>query len=161
MITLEKTYSDGNKRTLNVDSAAYANAEHTALILSLAAGGGAIAVTADDATFWQLIHQSALTIAPFAMSLEEVKALYERAVQRHMDGLAFAAGYDDIKTAVTYADEPAVAKFQQEGQAFRAWRSLCWAYCYEQLAAVEANQRPQPTVEELLGELPALLLPAA
>lgn len=90
---------------------------------------------------------------------EQVAAAYERAVQAHMDSAAQAAGYDDIKTAVTYADEPAVAKFQQQGAAFRAWRSLCWAYCYAQLDAVQAATRTQPTIEAFIAELPALVLP--
>lgn len=84
---------------------------------------------------------------------------YQATIQRHMDEAARAAGYDDIKAAVTYADEPAVPRFQAEGQAFRTWRSLCWAYGYEQLAAVEAGTRPQPTVAQFLAELPPLDLP--
>lgn len=86
-------------------------------------------------------------------------ATYAAAVQSHMDAAAVAAGYDDIKTAVTYADEPAVARFQTEGSAFRAWRSLCWDYCYTQLAAVQSATRTQPTIAELVAELPTLVLP--
>ncbi|PKO49020.1 MAG: hypothetical protein CVU31_02555 [Betaproteobacteria bacterium HGW-Betaproteobacteria-4] len=90
---------------------------------------------------------------------EQVAATYAAAVQSHMDAAAVAAGYDDIKTAVTYADEAAVARFQTEGAAFRAWRSLCWDYCYTQLAAVQSATRTQPTVAELIAELPDLVLP--
>lgn len=79
-------------------------------------------------------------------------------VQSHLDTAAKQFGYDDIKSAVTYADEPAVLKFQQEGIAFRVWRSLCWAYCYAQLDAVQNGERQQPTSEELIAELPALTL---
>lgn len=46
-----------------------------------------------------------------------------RAVQAHLDTVARTYGYDGIATVVTYAEEPAVARFQLEGQAFRAWRS--------------------------------------
>lgn len=84
---------------------------------------------------------------------------YKSAIQLHMDAAAQSAGYDDIKTAVTYAEEPSVAKFQAEGQAFRAWRSKCWAYCYEQLALIQGGKRSQPTIPELLAELPPLELP--
>lgn len=90
---------------------------------------------------------------------ETVKRQYEVAVQGKMDDAAKLAGYDDIKTAVTYADEPAVEKFQLDGQAFRAWRSLCWAHCYQALSDFEQGLRAQPTVQELLDELPALTLP--
>ena len=80
------------------------------------------------------------------------------AVQQHMDSIAQSSGYDDIKTACTYADESAVPQFQAEGQRFRAWRSLVWAYCYAQLDAVMAGQRTVPTTDVLIAELPKLSL---
>lgn len=82
------------------------------------------------------------------------------AVQHLLDSRAQAYGYDSIASAVTYAEEPAVPKFQAEGQAFRAWRSLVWAYGYEQLALVESGQRPAPTIPDFIAELPPLELPA-
>ena len=85
---------------------------------------------------------------------------YRKAAQDHLDKLAQAHGYDSIASAVTYAEEPAVPKFQAEGQAFRAWRSLVWAFGYEQLALVEAGERPAPTIAEFIAELPPLDLPA-
>lgn len=80
-------------------------------------------------------------------------------IQLVLDDEARKYGYDDIKAAVTYADEPSVAKFQAEGRAFRAWRSLVWAYAYEVLADVQSGAREQPTADELIAELPALVLP--
>lgn len=79
------------------------------------------------------------------------------AIQAHMDKAAQDYGYDDVKAAVTYAEEPAVPKFQAEGRAFRAWRSLVWAHAYEVLDAVQAGDREQPTTDELLAELPELV----
>lgn len=96
----------------------------------------------------------------WAMPPELIKAELTTAVQDHMDDAARAAGYDDIKSAVTYADEPAVAKFQAEGQAFRAWRSLCWAACHGVMAQVEDGEREVPTADELIAELPMLDVPA-
>lgn len=90
----------------------------------------------------------------------EIVAELTRAVQDHLDAGAQAAGYDDIKSAVTYADEPAVPRFQLEGQAFRAWRSLCWSACYAIMAEVKSGARSIPTATELISELPALELPA-
>jgi len=89
-----------------------------------------------------------------------VTSNFEQATQSHLNSAAVAAGYDDISTAVSYAEEPAVPKFQNDGKAFRAWRSLVWAYAYEQLALVLAGGREQPTVEGFLLELPALELPS-
>lgn len=89
---------------------------------------------------------------------EQIKTTLITAIQSHMDKTAQSLNYDDIKTACTYADEPAVPKFQSEGQVFRAWRSLVWAYCYAQLDAVTAGERAVPTVDVLIGELPKLTL---
>lgn len=86
----------------------------------------------------------------------QIVADYMAAVQRHMDARAVAFGYDDLISVVTYAEEPAVPRYQAEGQAFRAWRSACWAKCEDVLAAVKAGARAAPTHAELLAELPPL-----
>lgn len=93
---------------------------------------------------------------PLPPTAEQQVAAYTAAVQRHLDAEARALGYDSIASAVTYADEPAVPKFQSEGQAFRAWRSLVWAHCYAVLDAVQAGNIPMPTADDLIGGLPAL-----
>lgn len=90
----------------------------------------------------------------------ELTSIFEQAVQAKLNGAANDRGYDSISTAISYAEEPAVPKFQKDGKAFRAWRSMVWAYAYEQLAAVKAGEREQPTVEAFLEELPTLELPA-
>lgn len=97
--------------------------------------------------------------APAEPTLEERVAAMRAHVQEYMDAMARALGYDDIATAVTYAEEPAVAKFQTEGRAFRAWRSLVWAACYDLLARVQAGEAQEPTAAELHGLLPLLELP--
>jgi hypothetical protein len=86
----------------------------------------------------------------------EIKVQRASAVQAHLDATAMTYGYDSIASAVTYADEPAVPRFQAEGQAFRRWRSLVWAACYQVQAEVEAGNRAVPTESELLALLPAL-----
>ena len=96
-------------------------------------------------------------INPPATTEQQVE-IFKYAIQAHMDNAAKGYSYDDIKAAVTYADEPAVPKFQDEGRAFRAWRSLVWAHAYGVLDAVQAGEREQPTIEELIVELPELLI---
>lgn len=81
---------------------------------------------------------------------------FEQAIQAHLDAAARRRGYDSIATAVSYAEEPAVPKFQEDGKAFRAWRSLVWAYAYQELAKVKAGEREIPTLDAFLAELPAL-----
>lgn len=97
-------------------------------------------------------------ISPEAQQAAAQKALTD-AVQAYMDAAAKAKGYDNLLSAVTYAEEPAVPKFEAEGIAFRAWRSAVWAYCYDQMAAVLTGQREIPTPEQLVIELPYLILP--
>lgn len=99
-----------------------------------------------------------LTVDPAAPTWEQQKLEFTTAVQRLLDDTAKNAGYDDIKTAISYADEPAVARFQADGIAFRAWRSRVWEKCHEQLALAEAAYPDVPTVAELLAELPVLEL---
>lgn len=96
---------------------------------------------------------------PPPLTAAEITADLAVSVQDHLDAAARVAGYDDIKSAVTYADEPAVPRFQAEGQAFRAWRSLCWNACYTVMADVQSGARSIPTAAELIAELPALDLP--
>lgn len=86
-------------------------------------------------------------------------AAYEVVVQKRLDDMAWLYGYDNLISAITYADEPAVPAFQIEGQAFRACRSLTWAKCREVLTAYQNGERPAPTEAELLAELPPLDLP--
>lgn len=82
---------------------------------------------------------------------------YTAALQRHLDAGAQACGYDGILSAASYA---AVAgPFQAEGVSFAVWRSDVWAHGTAALAAVQAGQRAQPTIAELLAELPARVLP--
>jgi len=87
-----------------------------------------------------------------------VQSSYVKAVDEHLDAKAREYNYDDVKTAVTYADEPSVASFQTEGQAFRAWRSLVYAHMYTEFSKIEAGIRTMPTIEEMIAELPALEL---
>ena len=91
-------------------------------------------------------------------SQQQLIEMFSRSVQNKLDITASQWGYDSISNAVTYAEEPAVPRFQAEGQAFRAWRSACWEYCYRQLNLVISEQREMPSVEQLISELPALEL---
>ncbi|HSN39086.1 MAG TPA: hypothetical protein VLT92_02725 [Burkholderiales bacterium] len=96
--------------------------------------------------------------AAAAQTAEQIIAGIASMVQQHMDAAAKARGYDDIKSAVTYADEPSVPKFQLEGRAFRSWRSLVWDRCYTLLAEVNAGTRQPMTADQVIAELPALTI---
>lgn len=89
-------------------------------------------------------------------TIEELVTQYSIAVQAHLDRTARTYGYDTIANAVTYAEEPAVPRFQAEGRALRAWRSLVWEACYQLLDQVKAGAVPVPSLDHVLGELPVL-----
>ncbi|WP_448125686.1 hypothetical protein [Pseudomonas veronii] len=107
----------------------------------------------------QAVKGRPVAVEPPPLTWEQRKAEYVGSVQAFLDATAKTAGYNDLKDVITYADEPSVPKFQADGVAFRTWRSLCWAYCYDQLTAIEQGQRKTPTSAELVAELPALVLP--
>lgn len=133
------------------DAVAIADDEHRAL---LEGQGKGKCIGADD-------NGRPVLLDPPPPTPEQQKAALTSAVQRHLDTTAQAAGYDDIKSAVTYAEEPAVPTFQNEGRAFRAWRSRVWEHCVQVLTDVEAGTRDAPSAEDLIAELPPLDLGAA
>lgn len=98
---------------------------------------------------------SPIAVAPSAPTALQLTASLSAAVQAHIDATARSLGYDSIATAVTYADEPAVPKFEAEGRALRAWRSQVWAACIATLAAVTAGTEATPTAAQLIASLPA------
>lgn len=116
---------------------------HAALLEAQASGQR---IGADDNGYPILINQPAPTY-------EQIVVGMTAAIQAHLDATAKQYGYDDMKTAVTYADEPFIPKFQMEGQALRKWRSHVWAVAYTELDKHQEGD-PIPTGEELIALLP-------
>lgn len=85
-------------------------------------------------------------------TLGQITQDFEIAIQAELDADAVATGYDDIVSACTYAG--AVNPFQAEAQLYVARRGNAWAYCYGELAKVQAGIRPMPTIAEIISELP-------
>lgn len=110
-------------------------------------------VLLENSTAWQA-HQASAEAAAEA-AFEAGVAEYMAAVQAHMDAHAQSFGYDNLVSVVSYAEEPAVPRYQAEGKAFRAWRSKCWYACEQVLQSVKNGDRQPPAVAELLLELPA------
>lgn len=82
------------------------------------------------------------------------KELTEK-VQEFLDTEAKKLNYDSCLSVCSYVNT-GVQKFDDEGEAFRKWRSAVWAKGYEIVAAVKAGERGVPTEEELFAELPSL-----
>lgn len=79
-------------------------------------------------------------------------------VQHYMDSVARQRNYDGIHSAALRAALPK-SPFHAEGVAYGEWMDACWSYCYQVQAAVEAGTREQPTTDQLIAELPELVLP--
>lgn len=88
---------------------------------------------------------------------EEVQAMLTAKVQKYLDATAQKLGYDSCLSVCSYVDT-GVTKFDEEGAAFRKWRSAIWEKGYEIVAAVRAGTRSVPTEAELFAELPAIEL---
>ena len=90
---------------------------------------------------------------------EEIEARIQNqltdAVQRVLDAKAQELLYDNCLSVCSYVDT-GVKKFDDEGRAFRTWRSAVWERCYEILAEINAGVRANPTEEELIAMLPEL-----
>ena len=117
--------------------------------------------TGENSSFDIVDGKWVYTAPPPPTAEEQASAIQNElvaAIQHFMDEKAQSKGYDNVLSAVTYADEPSMPTFQHDGIAFRAWRSQVWAYCYAQLAAVKTGTRAVPTSEQLISELPALTL---
>ncbi|UNG19241.1 hypothetical protein [Stutzerimonas zhaodongensis] len=80
------------------------------------------------------------------------------AVQQHMDRIAAERNYDGIQSAALRAALPN-SPFHTEGVAYGEWMDACWSHCYQVMADVQGGLREQPSTEELIAELPELVLP--
>ena len=83
---------------------------------------------------------------------------YSLAIQATIDQAAQSRGYADGQGLATYTNST-IPAWSAEALAFVAWRDQVWAYAYQQLAAVQAQQRAQPTVAALVAELPSVTWP--
>lgn len=85
---------------------------------------------------------------------------YENAIQDLVDSTAREKQFRDGVTLASYTASTK-PKWAAEAQAFVAWRDNVWFYAYGELSKVQAGQRPQPTVEQFLGEIAPIAWPVA
>lgn len=87
----------------------------------------------------------------------EIQDRLSVAVQDVLDAKARELNYDSCLSVCSYVDT-GVKKFDDEGRAFRSWRSKVWEKGYEILAQVKAGERVIPSAEDLIAELPELVI---
>lgn len=83
---------------------------------------------------------------------------YSNAIQARIDGVANERQYANGVALASYVNSTN-SQWAAEASAFVAWRDAVWSYAYQELAKVQAGTRPQPTIEALIAELPAIVWP--
>lgn len=83
---------------------------------------------------------------------------FRAAIQSHLDETARTRAYDNGNSLAGYVTSTNET-WASEAQAFVAWRDAVWAYAYAELDKVTGGQRPVPTVEDFIAELPAMVWP--
>lgn len=92
-------------------------------------------------------------VQPIRLSPETLlKMQAEQRIQMHLDNVAHQHGYDNILSACSYAayDNP----YQQEGQRFVKWRGLVWQTAYQIMLDAQQGNRPMPSIDDIINELP-------
>lgn len=89
--------------------------------------------------------------------LNQAAKMLEDEVQTHMDSSAKSMGYDNLMSAISYVGDNDPL-FSAQGQAFKNWRSVCWKFCFDYEADVVSGLKSLPTRDELIAQLPELVL---
>lgn len=118
-------------------------------IMSLSAtqGQGAWKECSPDAKVGDYFDQDILTA--------NEKAEY---IQKHIDVIAQEKEFGDGFACASYASSTNEL-WAAQALAFIAWRDNVWAFSYAEFAKMENGERPVPTIEEFLTELPIMNWP--
>ena len=80
---------------------------------------------------------------------------YEAAIDNLLLTTANSRGYDSAYTCLSYL-QSSNAIWKTEAEAFNTWRDACWVKAHEILNQWQAGEIEQPTVEEVLAQMPAI-----
>ena len=83
---------------------------------------------------------------------------YEDAVQKYLDETVQQKGYDNVYTCLSYKGDPDPI-FSAEADAVLAWRSQVWRTAQGILNRWESRQIQQPTISQVIAQLPTLTWP--
>ncbi len=96
-------------------------------------------------------------VAGIATPPEDRERVLRAKLTLYLDTIAIGvgSGYNSMDEAVSYAEEPAVPRYQAEGRALRAWRSRLWFAFDELLPQLESGAVDWPASDfELFDMLP-------
>lgn len=80
---------------------------------------------------------------------------YVAAIEDHIDATAKAKSYGGAVSLASYVNST-VPQWAAEAATFVAWRDNVWVYAYAEMGKVQAGTRSQPSVVELIAELPPI-----
>lgn len=98
------------------------------------------------------------TAQEFKKKKKQMMKKYADLVQDILDTEAQTHDYDSILSVTSYAVSNH-SRYGREGKAALQWREDVWDKTYEILNQVLAGERPIPTPEEVLAELPKMVWP--
>lgn len=75
-------------------------------------------------------------------------------VQAMLDGQAQSMDFESILEAMTYAEESAVPKYQEQAKQLRTWRSLVWAKYDEVMEDFKSKGIAEPIPAQVIEQLP-------
>lgn len=84
--------------------------------------------------------------------------VFEDAVQGLLNSAVRSKGYDDVYTCISYYNSEDDV-FRAEARAVSEWRDRVWRKCHEILNQWNAGEIGQPTVAQVLSQLPKLEWP--
>ena len=83
---------------------------------------------------------------------------YSRSIQTYVDATAKVRLYNDGNSLASYKDST-IPKWAAEASAFIAWRDQVYVYANEQMNLFLSGERDQPSLQELIEELPKIEWP--
>lgn len=83
---------------------------------------------------------------------------YADAIQKHINQVAKDRQYDDGVSLASYITSTNT-QWKTEAETFVAWRDSVWAYAFNLMTQVQAGTAPQPSIEELINQLPQIIWP--
>lgn len=84
------------------------------------------------------------------------QTIQETQIEQFLNETAISYGYSSIDSAISYAAEPIVQKFQLEGVALRQWRSLVWESFYNYINLININNEDvnNININDIIEQLP-------
>lgn len=129
-------------------------ADRARLVAEAEADGGYVIAVPDD------LADDVSAIDVEAAVIAALEATARAAIDRHVEDVAAARGYNGAASCASYATSTNPA-WAAEAARFVAWRDAVWVAAFATLAAVKAGTEAPPTVEALIAGLPVIDWPEA